>query len=170
MFPFASHAEYGYKLAPFASEALAEAGRVAAELGHRLSTHPGQVCQSLTLSSLRKSDCKIQFTQLGSPRAEVICNAIRDLEYHDEMLTLLKLPPQSDRDAVMILHLGGTFGDKAATLDRFRESYKNLSSSIKQRIVLENDDVSWFVHDLLPLCEELNIPLCLDFHRHNNNF
>jgi len=43
MFPFASHEEYGYKLAPFASEALAEAGRVAAELGHRLTTHPGQV-------------------------------------------------------------------------------------------------------------------------------
>lgn len=149
MFPFASHAEYGYKLAPFASEALAEVGKVATELGHRLSTHPGQ------------------FTQLGSPRAEVINNAIRDLEYHDELLTLLKLPPQSDRDAVMILHLGGTFGDKAATLDRFRENYKNLSPSVKQRIVLENDDVSWSIHDLLPLCEELNIPLCLDFHHHN---
>jgi UV DNA damage endonuclease len=43
MFPFASHAEYGYKLAPFAAQVLAEAGRVAAELGHRLTTHPGQV-------------------------------------------------------------------------------------------------------------------------------
>jgi len=43
MFPFASHAEYGYKLAPFASEILAEVGKVAAELGHRLTTHPGQV-------------------------------------------------------------------------------------------------------------------------------
>lgn len=43
MFPFASHDEYGYKLAPFASEVLAEAGKVAAELGHRLTTHPGQV-------------------------------------------------------------------------------------------------------------------------------
>jgi len=43
MFPFASHEEYGYKLAPFASEALAEAGKVIAELGHRVTTHPGQV-------------------------------------------------------------------------------------------------------------------------------
>lgn len=43
MFPFASHAEYGYKLAPFAGEALAEVGKVIAELGHRVSTHPGQV-------------------------------------------------------------------------------------------------------------------------------
>ncbi|KAI1372756.1 UV-endonuclease UvdE [Hypoxylon crocopeplum] len=152
MFPFASHEEYGYKLAPFASEVLAEAGRVAAELGHRLTTHPGQ------------------FTQLGSPRNEVVRNAIRDLEYHDEMLTLLRLPKQLDKDAVMILHMGGVFGDKGATLDRFRKNYAKLSPSVKARLVLENDDVSWTVHDLLPICEELNIPLVLDFHHHNIMF
>ena len=67
----------------------------------------------------------------------------------------------------MILHLGGVFGDKSATLDRFRENYKGLSQNIKDRLVLENDDVSWSVHDLLPLCEELNIPMVLDFHHHN---
>lgn len=43
MFPFASHEEHGYKLAPFASEVLAEAGKTAAKYGHRLTTHPGQV-------------------------------------------------------------------------------------------------------------------------------
>ena len=149
MFPFASHEEYGYKLAPFASEALAEAGKVAAQLGHRLTTHPGQ------------------FTQLGSPRKQVIDNAIRDLDYHAELLSLLKLPPQQDRDAVMILHLGGVFGDKAATLDRFRANYARLSPGVKKRLVLENDDVSWCVHELLPICEELNIPFVLDFHHHN---
>ena len=149
MFPFASHEEYGYKLAPFASDTLAEAGKVIAELGHRVTTHPGQ------------------FTQLGSPRKPVIDNAMRDLEYHSEMLSLLKLPPQQDRDAVMILHLGGVFGDKGETLNRFRENYKKLSPEIKKRLVLENDDVSWSVHDLLPVCEELNIPFVLDFH-HNN--
>ena len=149
MFPFASHEEYGYKLAPFASEALAEAGKVIAELGHRVTTHPGQ------------------FTQLGSPRKQVIDNAIRDLEYHDEMLSLLKLPPHQDRDAVMILHMGGVFGSKPDTLSRFRENYAKLSQSIKNRLVLENDDVSWSLHDLLPVCEELNVPFVLDYHHHN---
>ncbi|KAJ6440078.1 UV-damage endonuclease [Purpureocillium lavendulum] len=149
MFPFASHDEYGYKLAPFASGVLAESGRVAAELGHRVTTHPGQ------------------FTQLGSPRKEVVRAAIRDLDYHDEMLTLLKLPDQLNRDAVMILHMGGVFGDKEATLNRFRENYALLSESVQRRLVLENDDVSWSVHDLLPICEELNIPLVLDYHHHN---
>ncbi|KAF1991333.1 UV-endonuclease UvdE [Aulographum hederae CBS 113979] len=149
MFPFASHEEYGYKLASFAAETLAEVGKVIAELGHRVTTHPGQ------------------FTQLGSPRPSVISNAIRDLNYHDEMLSLLKLPEQQNRDAVMILHMGGVFGDKAATLDRFRSNYAALSPSVKNRLVLENDDVSWSVHDLLPVCQELNIPMVLDYHHHN---
>ncbi|KAK4463009.1 UV-endonuclease UvdE-domain-containing protein [Cladorrhinum samala] len=149
MFPFASHHEHGYRLAPFASEVLAEAGKVAAELGHRLTMHPGQ------------------FTQLGSPRKEVVQASIRDLEYHDELLSLLKLPEQQNRDAVMILHMGGVFGDKAATVERFRQNYAKLSPSIKARLVLENDDVAWSVHDLLPICEELSIPLVLDWHHHN---
>ncbi|KFY26818.1 hypothetical protein V493_03870 [Pseudogymnoascus sp. VKM F-4281 (FW-2241)] len=149
MFPFASHEVYGYKLAPFAAGVLAEAGRMATKLGHRLTTHPGQ------------------YTQLGSPRQVVIDNAVRDLVYHDEMLSLLKLPEQQDRDAVMVLHLGGTFGDKTATIQRFKTNYEALPSSVKRRLVLENDDVGWSVHDLLPVCEELNIPLVLDFHHHN---
>ena len=149
MFPFASHEIYGYSLAPFASEALAEAGRIAAKYNHRLTTHPGQ------------------FTQLGSPRKEVIAASLRDLNYHNELLSLLKLPPQQDRDAVMILHLGGVFGDKAATLDRFRTNYRALPDAVKRRLVLENDDVSWSVHELLPICQELNIPMVLDYHHHN---
>lgn len=51
MFPFASHEEYGYMLAPFASEVIAEVGKVAAELGHRLTTHPGQVSYDLRVES-----------------------------------------------------------------------------------------------------------------------
>lgn len=149
MFPFASHEEYGYKLEPFAADTLREVGKVIAELGHRVTTHPGQ------------------FTQLGSPRKSVIDNAIRDLEYHAELLSLLKLPPQQDRDAVMIMHLGGAFGDKPAAIQRFKENYAKLSQGVKDRLVLENDDVVWCVHEILPLCQELNIPFVLDFHHHN---
>jgi UV DNA damage endonuclease len=149
MFPFASHEEYGYKLEPFAADTLGEVGKVIGELGHRVTTHPGQ------------------FTQLGSPRKQVIENAIRDLDYHDELLSLLKLPPQQNRDAVMILHLGGAYGDKPAAIARFKENYARLSQSVKNRLVLENDDVVWSVHELLPLCQELNIPFVLDYHHHN---
>ena len=149
MFPFASHEDYGYKLEPFAADTLREVGKVIGELGHRVTTHPGQ------------------FTQLGSPRKQVIDNAVRDLVFHDELLSLLKLPPQQNRDAVMILHLGGAYGDKPAAIARFKENYAKLPQSVKNRLVLENDDVVWSVHELLPLCQELNIPMVLDYHHHN---
>jgi len=148
MFPFASHPVYGYSL-EFAKDVLAEAGKAAMKYSHRLSMHPGQ------------------FTQFGSPRKEVVENAVRDVEYHAQLLGYLGLTGQADKDAVMILHMGGTFGDKEATLQRFRESYALLSPQAKVRLVLENDDMCWSVHDLLPICKELNIPLVLDWH-HNN--
>ncbi|KAF8421580.1 UV-endonuclease UVE-1 [Tirmania nivea] len=148
MFPFASHPVYGYSLA-FAKDVLAEAGKAAMGYGHRLSMHPGQ------------------FTQFGSPRKEVVENAVRDVEYHAQLLGYLGLTGQADKDAVMILHMGGTFGDKEATLQRFRKNYALLSPQVKARLVLENDDMCWSVHDLLPFCKELNIPLVLDWHHHN---
>ncbi|KAK6350553.1 hypothetical protein TWF718_003743 [Orbilia javanica] len=149
MFPFASHLKYGYDLA-HAAEPLKEAGRLVMEYGHRLTMHPGQ------------------YTQLASPKDEVVDNAIRDLEYHCELLDRLQLVGQADKDAVMIIHMGGTFGDKAATLDRFRTVYTTrLSEGVKKRLVLENDDVCWSVEDLIDICEELGIPLVLDWH-HNN--
>lgn len=91
--------------------------------GHRLTVHPGQ------------------FTQLGSPRKEVIEAAVKDLEYHSQLLRGLGLRGQADKDAVMILHMGGMFGDKGETLKRFEENYKRLSEDVKNRLVLENDDV-----------------------------
>jgi UV DNA damage endonuclease len=42
MFPFASHAIYGYTL-EFADELLKEAGALANKYGHRITMHPGQV-------------------------------------------------------------------------------------------------------------------------------
>lgn len=139
---------YGYNL-EFAKDVLAEAGRAGMKYNHRLSMHPGQ------------------FTQLGSPRGKVVENSVRDIDYHCQLLDFLGLRGQADRDAVITLHMGGIFEGKGATLQRFRKNYSRLSLGAKARLVLENDDVCWSVHDLLPICEELNIPLVLDWHHHN---
>ncbi|CCX35426.1 UV-damage endonuclease [Taphrina deformans PYCC 5710] len=149
MFPFASHPDYLYNL-EHADAELKAAGAVANKFDHRITCHPGQ------------------FTQIASPNPKIFDNAVRDLEFHNELLTRLNLQPeQRNRDAVMILHLGGAYGDKPATLERFRTNYARLSPEVRQRLVLENDDMSWSVSDLLPLCQELNIPLVLDWHHHN---
>ncbi|WBW71614.1 endonuclease Uve1 [Schizosaccharomyces osmophilus] len=148
LFPFASHGTYGYSL-EYADSYLQAAGELANKYNHRLSTHPGQ------------------YTQIASPKVSVIENAIRDLCYHEELLSRMKLNEQLNRDAVIILHLGGSFEGKEETLARFRENYARLSEAVKRRLVLENDDVTWSVQDLLPLCQELNIPMVLDWHHHN---
>lgn len=142
VFPFASHEKYGYSL-KYAEKELRAAGDLAKKLGHRLTMHPGQ------------------FTQLGSPRTEVIENSIRDLTSHCEMLDLMGM----DKDSVMIIHGGGTFGDREATLNRMRETYTTrLSQNVKDRLVLENDEMAWSAEELLPLCKELDIPMVFDFH------
>ncbi|GAA5854126.1 hypothetical protein JCM3766R1_005350 [Sporobolomyces carnicolor] len=141
MFPFAGHAEYGYSL-DYAEKELKEAGDTAKRLGVRLTTHPGQ------------------FNQLGSPRRPVVENTFRDLEYHNEMMDRMGL----DRDSVMIIHGGGVYNDKPTTIERFKKTYQELSQGVKDRLVLENDEMCFSVDDLLPICEELNIPLVLDYH------
>ncbi|GAA5948697.1 hypothetical protein JCM21900_005264 [Sporobolomyces salmonicolor] len=141
MFPFAAHPDYQYSL-DYAEKELKLAGDTAERLGVRLTTHPGQ------------------FTQLGSPRRQVVENAYRDLEYHNEMMDRMGL----GKDSVMIIHGGGVYGDKAAAIERFKINYKELSQGCKDRLVLENDEICFNVDDLLPLCEELNIPLVFDYH------
>eukprot|EP01097_Dermamoeba_algensis_P002382 TRINITY_DN1938_c0_g1_i1.p1 TRINITY_DN1938_c0_g1~~TRINITY_DN1938_c0_g1_i1.p1 ORF type:complete len:408 (-),score=61.86 TRINITY_DN1938_c0_g1_i1:43-1266(-) len=146
LFPFASHDIYGYSLSYCAKE-LREVGDLAAKLGHRLTTHPGQ------------------FNQLGSPTPRVVERTLKDLGYHAEMLDLMGLPP----DSIMIIHMGGVYGDKAKTLARFEENYNALPEPIKKRLVIENDELCYSITDLLPICQKLKIPLVLDWHHHMLN-
>jgi UV DNA damage endonuclease len=60
-----------------------------------------------------------------------------------------------------VANVSGMYGDKDATLARFKENYVKLSDRVKKRLVLENDDMCWSVEDLLPTCQELGIPLVL---------
>lgn len=84
------------------------------------------------------------------------------------MLSLLNLPLQQDHDAIIIIYMDRNTDDKEATLDRFRHNLTTrLSPSARARLVLENDGVSWGVHDLMLICEELSIPLMLNYQYHN---
>ena len=97
----------------------------------------------------------------GSPREVVVKNAVLDLEHHCSICDRMGL----DQDAVMIIHMGGTFDDKAATIQRFKHNYiTKLSDSVKARLVLENDEICYNVDDLMPICQELNIPIIFDYH------
>ncbi|KAK7473250.1 hypothetical protein VKT23_001348 [Stygiomarasmius scandens] len=142
MFPFASHPTYGYSLS-YASDLLSQAGALAKKYGHRLTSHPGQ------------------FTQLGSPNPGVIENSIRELKYHTEMMELMGV----GKDGVLVIHGGGVYDDKEAALKRIRETIQEkLPQNVRDRLVLENDEMCYSAEDLLPLCEELDVPLVFDYH------
>ncbi|KAH9934102.1 UV-endonuclease UvdE-domain-containing protein [Amylocystis lapponica] len=144
MFPFASHGKHGYSL-EYAAAELKAAGDLAKSYGHRLTTHPGQ------------------FTQLASPKEDVVTASVRELEYHCQMMHYMGL----DKDSVIIIHMGGVYGDKPGTLDRFRDTFRTrLTDDMRARIVLENDEMCYNADELLPVCDELGIPLVFDYH-HN---
>lgn len=128
---------------------LKSLGDYARENAFRISAHPDH------------------FTLLNSPREEVTEASIRDLEYHLRIQDGMGL----DSSAKLVIHVGGSYGNKEASLKRFIQNYKLLSSDLKQRIVLENDDKIYTVRDVLGLCQELKIPMVLDIHHHwcNNN-
>lgn len=146
MFPFASHIKYGYTL-EFADKLLKKIGAFANKHGIRLTAHPGP------------------FNQIASLRDTVVLSTIRDLAFHCEMFDRMKLP----RDSVLILHGGGTYDDRPTTLKRLILNLSKLPKKIFNRIVLENDEFSYNIEELLVVSEKLKIPLVIDFHHDSIN-
>ena len=131
----------------FAREELAAVGELARKHGHRITMHPGQ------------------YAQLGSPNPDVVAQTFRDLTLHAEIFLAMGLKPELG--SVMIIHGGGTFGDKFAALERWKKNFRQLPTHVSCFIALENDEFQYSVLDLLPLCEELGVPLCIDFFHHS---
>lgn len=136
--------DYNYNL-DFIRPQLKLIGSYALAHGHRLTMHPGQ------------------FVQLGSPDKEIVRRSIDDLSNHARLLKMLGYKPENG--SVLIIHGGGTYGDRTQTLMRWRENFLNMPIEIRNLIALENDENAYGIMDLLPICEELMIPFCLDiFH------
>jgi UV DNA damage endonuclease len=103
-----------------------------------------------------------QFVVLSSPDKRVVENSIRELIYQCEVAELI------GAESVNI-HLGGVYGNKSEAIKRFRQVYESLPVVVKKHLTLENDDISYTVKDLYPLCIELGIPLVYDVHHHRCN-
>lgn len=106
----------------------------------RVSMHPGQ------------------YTILNSTSSDVIDRAIEDLIYHYRFLECL----DTDNTSKIVIHIGGVYGDKQLSMDRFCNVFKDLDKSIKDRIIIENDDKFYNVKDVLNISDKLNIPVVYD--------
>ena len=147
--PLYTQPEVGYTIndLPDASEInekYANAKEIAVKNDIRLSFHPDQ------------------FVVLSSSDQRGGGNSIRELAYQCEVAELI------GAESVNI-HAGGVYGDKPEAIKRFRKVYESLPVVVKKHLTLENDDISYTVEDLYPLCIELGIPLVYDVHHHRCN-
>ena len=145
-FPRFTHPDVGYRLADLPDEEavlanLREVNRFRQLHKIRLSFHPDQ------------------FIILSSPNEAVVQNAINELEYQ------AMLAEHVGADVINI-HGGGAYNDKKTALGRFRKNFERLSTAVKKRLGLENDDRIYTVADLVPVCKDLQIPLVYDVHHH----
>lgn len=100
-----------------------------------------------------------QFVVLNSPRADVVENSIRELEYQAEVAEWVAAD-------VINIHGGGAYGDKRKALADFARNLDRLSMRARSRLTVENDDKTYTPADLLPLCHTTGIPLVYDVHHH----
>ena len=114
---------------------------------------------------LRLSMHPAQYIVLNSPDERVAAASMRDFAYHARFLDALG----TDANAKIVTHTGGVYGDRAAAAERFVRRYESLPSTVQCRLVLENDETSWAVEDVLLIHERTGIPLVFDTLHHAVN-
>lgn len=147
--PRYTHPDIGYHLEdlPDAVEIVAifkQVNRLRRSDDIRLSFHPDQ------------------FVVLSSPHEDVVKRSLAEIEYQTILAKAM------GADAINI-HVGGAYGDKTQSLNRFARSFERLSMAAQERLTVENDDVTYTVSDILPFCNALKIPLVYDVHHHRCN-
>ena len=118
--PYATHPDmprFHGQVRECASE-LAEVGGIAKARGIRLSLHPSQ------------------YVLLNAVRPEITRQGIADLDSQAELLDAMELGPE----AVVVLHLGGAYGDKGAAIARFVDTFPRLSEGGRRRMFIEYDE------------------------------
>lgn len=119
---------------------LKRIGRRAQDQGIRLSFHPSQ------------------FIVLNSPDENVRQKSIWDLRVQGEMLDHMEL----DEEAVMVIHVGGAYGDTKSGIDRWCATWEKLPAVVRRRLVLEHDDIRFSAGDVLQIHERTGIRCIFD--------
>ncbi|WP_349367795.1 UV DNA damage repair endonuclease UvsE [Salinarimonas sp.] len=122
---------------------LAALGAKARALDIRLSFHPSQ------------------YVVINSPDPKLVEKSVWDLTSQAEMLDLMGCGPE----AVLVLHVGGAYGDRRTSALRFAEVFPTLPEPVRRRLALEHDDLRFSAADTLMIHERTGVKLIFD-HQH----
>ena len=103
------------------------------------------------------------FTVLNSVNDEVVMSTINILKNYQKMYKLMNI------DSYLVLHVGSRANGKKESIKRFINNFNSLPPEIKKLIILENDDKSFNIRNVLYICETLGIPMVLDYHHFKVN-
>ena len=123
-----------------ASDELADLGALARDYDIRLSLHPSQ------------------YILLNALDDDVARKSIADLNAQASLLDALGCGPEG----VVVTHVGGVYGDRAESIARFIRRYPELPEATRRRLVVENDDVSYPITDVLQIHAETGCPVVFD--------
>jgi UV DNA damage endonuclease len=116
-------------------------GAKAKQLNVRLSFHPSQ------------------YVLLNSPNPDLTRKSIWDLSSQAEMLDRMEL----GSEAVLVTHVGGTYGNVPASRARWAETWPTLPEHVRRRLVLEHDDIRFSAADVLWIYEHTGVRLIFDY-------
>lgn len=125
-------------------EQLGQIGGLAKQNGVRLSFHPGQ------------------YIVINSPDEGIAERSIADIEIQAQILDVMELGDE----AVIVTHIGGAYGNPREALARFAWRTEKLSSSARQRLVVENDDRLFSIEDALMIHKLTGLRVVFDAHHH----
>jgi UV DNA damage endonuclease len=125
-------------------EELEWIGRIARTQDLRLSFHPSQ------------------YIVLNSESEDLTRRSIADLAAQAEILDRMDCGPE----AVLVIHVGGSYGDRASGRRRWCETWLRLPEHVRRRLVLENDDLRYSAADALWIHEQTGVRLVFDYQHH----
>jgi UV DNA damage endonuclease len=142
--PFASHPVCTFPWQEYFSGEFGQIGEYIRRNGFRISMHPDQ------------------FVLLNASDEGVLRRSIADLEYQVQVLDLMGL----GNSAKVQVHVGGVYGNKPASMDRFVKQYSMLDPAIRSRLVIENDERLYMLSDCLAIHARTGIPVIMDSFHH----
>jgi len=119
---------------------LAATGDLARQSGIRLTMHPAH------------------YVQLSSPDEAQTARARAELMVADRLFESMGL----GEDSVLVVHVGGVYGNLAAGRERFVAQVDRLPRSVRRRLVLEHDDRRYAFEDALWIHRRTGVPIVLD--------